>query len=82
MDLNAAARLAAGKTVQQLATFGVATLACYFLLYRFEDAILATSSRGGVYFIEPVAIAFLFSYVHGNFTAHFWDFLGIRAKKQ
>lgn len=82
MKLNAPMLAAAGKPIRQLATFGLATLACYFLLYRFEDAILASSSRGEGYFLEPVAIAFLFSYVHGNFTAHFWDFLGVQARKQ
>jgi hypothetical protein len=26
-------------------------------------------------------IAFVFSYFHGSFTSHFWDTLGIKAKK-
>jgi hypothetical protein len=29
----------------------------------------------------PVAMAFLFSLVHGAFTGHFWDVLGIKARK-
>lgn len=61
--------------------FGFVTLALYFLLYLFEDNILAFTSRGGWYFITPVVIAFVFSFAHGTFTAQFWDILGIKAKK-
>ena len=71
----------AGKQVTRAAVFGLVSVALYFLLYFFEDAILEFTSHGDWYFIAPVAVAFLFSYVHGNFTAHFWEVLGIKAKK-
>ena len=72
---------AAGKLLTRAALFGLTALILYFLLYLFEDSILAFTARGGWYFIAPVAIAFVVSYVHGNFTSHFWDILGIKAKK-
>ena len=70
-----------GKMMTRTVLFGLVSLALYFVLYFFEDSILAFTSRGGWYFIAPVAIAFVFSYVHGSFTAFFWDVLGIKAKK-
>ena len=71
----------AGKQITRAALFGLVSVVLYFLLYLFEDEILAFTSHGGWYFLAPVAIAFLFSFVHGNFTAHFWEVLGIKAKK-
>jgi hypothetical protein len=71
----------AGKPLTRALLYGLAALILYFLLYLLEDQILAFTARGGWYFLAPVAIAFLFSYVHGAFTAHFWDVLGIKAKK-
>ena len=71
----------AGKMMTRAAFYGFVSLVLYFLLYFFEDAILAFTSRGGWYFIAPIVIAFVFSYFHGAFTSHFWDTLGIKAKK-
>lgn len=71
----------AGKQVTRAALFGLVSVVLYFLLYLFEDEILEFTSQGGWYFIAPVVIAFLISFVHGNFTAHFWEVLGIKAKK-
>lgn len=71
----------AGKMMTRASLYGLVSLALYFLLYFFEDAILEFTSRGNWYFIAPVAIAFVFSFFHGAFTSHFWDSLGIKAKK-
>ncbi len=71
----------AGKPLTRAVVYGLVSVALYFVLYLFEDSILAFTSRGGWYFIAPVAIAFVFSYVHGTFTGHFWDILGIKARK-
>ena len=71
----------AGKPLTRAVFYGLVSLVLYFVLYLFEDSILAFTSRGGWYFIAPVAIAFVFSYVHGTFTGHFWDILGIKARK-
>lgn len=72
---------AAGKQITRAAVYAIVSALLYLFLYLYEVPILAWSARGGWYFLLPVAIAFLFSYVHGNFTAQFWDVLGIRARK-
>ena len=71
----------AGKLVTRAAIFGLVSLVLYFILYFFEDSILEFTSRGGWFFIAPVILAFVFSYIHGSFTSHFWEVLGIKAKK-
>lgn len=60
---------------------GMLSLALYWGLYVFHVPILEFTERGGWFFIVPVTIAFLFSYVHGAFTSAFWDALGVYAKK-
>ena len=60
--------------------FGVISVFLYLLLYAYEDEILNLSRQGRWNFIVPMAIAFVFSIVHGNFTGQFWDLFGIRAK--
>ncbi len=69
------------RQLTKLALYGIPSVGLYALLYAFEDSLLALSAEGGWMFVVPVAIAFLFSFVHGGFTAHFWDLLGIKAKK-
>lgn len=64
----------------QTLSLGILSAVLYFLLYRFEGIILDWSERGGWYFMVPISIAFIFSFVHGAFTGHFWDFLGVKAK--
>jgi len=61
--------------------FGLTSLVLYSMLYLLEDALEEITSRGRWYFLIPVGIAFLFSFVHGNFTSHFWDMLGVKARK-
>lgn len=62
--------------------FGAVSAALYFCLYLFATPILEMSRQGGWYFIVPIAIAFTFSLVHGNFTGQFWDLFGIKAKQK
>ena len=69
---------------RQLATavrFGFVSLSLYVLLYLFEDEILRITTHGRWFFVLPILIAFLFSVVHGSFTSHFWEALGVKAKK-
>lgn len=68
------------KAVATAVGWGITSVILYFLLYYFEQPILQMSRQGGWYFIIPVSIAFIFSWVHGNFTGYFWDALGIKAK--
>lgn len=61
--------------------YGLVSSILYFALYWFAEIILAFSKQGGWYFFVPIAIAFLFSFVHGHFTGQFWDILGVQAKQ-
>lgn len=71
---------AEAKTVKTLA-LGIVTLVLYAGLFLFEEPILRLSAMGGWYGLIPVAIAFIFSLAHGTFTGHFWDALGVKARK-
>jgi len=69
------------RQVARMAVYGAVTLILYVCLFALERPILDWSSRGGWYFLVPVAIAFALSFAHGAFTGHFWDVLGIKARK-
>jgi hypothetical protein len=65
---------------------GACSAGLYFLLFLFSDelTLLASANRDGqhqLYAFIPLAVALVFSLVHGAFTGHFWDLLGFRAKK-
>jgi hypothetical protein len=66
-------------------TLGAASAGLYFLLFVYADsfAAIAAATHDGhkLYALIPIAIAMVFSFVHGAFTGHFWDLLGLRAKK-
>jgi hypothetical protein len=70
-----------GQETGRLIAFGAVTALLYVLLFAFEEQLLAITSRGRWTFFIPVAIAFLLSYTHGNFTATFWEWFGIKARK-
>ncbi len=65
---------------------GAASAGLYLLLFVFADQLTAlahqTQEGHKLYALIPLAIAMVFSFVHGAFTGHFWDLLGLRAKKQ
>lgn len=69
-----------------VAALGAASLTLYFLLFRYSDNLmaLAAAARAGekLYAAVPIAIALVFSLVHGAFTAHFWDALGLRPSRR
>ncbi len=71
---------AEAKIVKTLA-LGTVTLVLYAGLFLFEEPILRLAAMGGWYGLIPVAIAFIFSLSHGTFTGHFWDALGVTARK-
>jgi hypothetical protein len=65
---------------------GAMSAGLYFLLFLFSDELttLASANRDGkhqLYAFIPLGVALVFSLVHGAFTGHFWDLLGLRAKK-
>ena len=68
------------QAIVQTITLGILSASLYFLLWVFEAPLLQLSKQGGWYFIIPLGIAFLFSGIHGAFTGHFWDVLGVKAK--
>lgn len=68
------------QAVIQTIILGIMSAGLYALLWFFEKPILDLSKQGGWYFILPLVIAFIFSGVHGTFTGHFWDILGVKAK--
>jgi hypothetical protein len=53
----------------------------YWLLFANETRILDLSRQGNWSSLILIAIALVFSFVHGAFTSHFWELLGLRAKK-
>jgi hypothetical protein len=69
------------KALVSAIIFGVLSIGLYALLFVKEDLINLTFGKGGAYALLPIATAFLFSFVHGNFTGSFWSALGIEAAK-
>ena len=65
---------------------GAASVLLYALLFWYSDSLtaIAQAARQGekLYAIVPIAIALVFSLVHGTFTARFWDSLGLRPRNQ
>jgi hypothetical protein len=64
------------------AAFGAASITLYAILFLYSDELVewARLTRQGdkIYFVIPIVIAFVFSYVHGAFTGYFWDVLGLK----
>lgn len=61
---------------------GIISLALYWVLLTEQEVVNEYFTKGGVYAFLPIAAAFLFSLVHGNFTGNFWTLLGIEASKK
>lgn len=66
-------------------SYGVLSMTLYGMLYYFStdlvDIARATHAGHKTMFFVPILLALVFSLVHGAFTSHFWDVLGIKAKK-
>jgi len=61
---------------------GIVSLALYVGLLAQQEVVNEYFTKGGVYAFLPIAAAFLFSLVHGNFTGNFWTVLGVEASKK
>jgi len=72
--------MAQTNVVIQTIILGSLSAILIFLFYYFEAPILDWTKQGGWYFIIPIIIAFIFSFVHALFVSHFWDVLGVKAK--
>ncbi len=70
------------KPVGALVVTGILSLALYATLLLKQDLVNNTFARGGLYAFLPIVTAFVFSYIHGSFTGHFWTMLGIEAAKK
>ena len=61
--------------------YGAASAALYLLLYLYADQTVELARRAQegehIWFLAPIVIAFVFSYVHGTFTAYFWHAIGL-----
>lgn len=62
--------------------FGIISVALYVFLLTKQQFFNEYFTKGGVYAFLPVAAAFIFSFVHGNFTGNFWTVLGVEASKK
>lgn len=71
------------KTLFLAVAYGLASAALYYALFAHADQFTewARRTRAGekALFLVPIVVAFVFSWVHGAFTGHFWEALGLRA---
>lgn len=67
--------------IPRVLALGTMVAVLYWLLFANEARILDLSRQGNWSCLILIAIALVFSFVHGAFTSHFWDLLGLRAKK-
>ncbi len=70
------------KPVGAMIVMGVISIALYATLLLKQDLVNSTFAQGGLYALLPIVTAFVFSYIHGSFTGHFWTVLGIEAAKK
>lgn len=61
---------------------GVATAALYAAVFTNTGSIMGYFTRGGWYAALPLATVFVFSFVHGAFSHHVWEMLGIQAPRK
>ena len=66
----------------QTVLFGAVSIALYAVLLGKQDLINENVAKGGLYAFLPIAMAFVFSLFHGNFTGCFWSSCGIEASKK
>ena len=77
--------MASGQSARpylKTALFGAVSIALYVLLLAKQDLINDNFARGGLYALLPIAMAFVFSFFHGNFTGCFWSSCGVEASKK
>jgi uncharacterized membrane protein HdeD (DUF308 family) len=61
-------------------TLGTLSSGLYVALFLNERTLLELSVRHWWSFLIPIAVAFIFSFVHGAFTGAFWDAVGLKPK--
>jgi hypothetical protein len=61
---------------------GLVSAILYTVLLMNQDVVNKYCGFGGLYAFLPILTAFLFSFIHGTFTGHFWTLLGVEASKK
>ncbi len=69
------------KPLGRMIVTGALSAALYAALLLHQDEVNATFGKAGASAFLPILTAFLFSYIHGTFTGHFWTVLGVEASK-
>ncbi len=64
------------------AGWGIATVALYAAVFLNSKTVMKYFTLGGWYAALPIATVFAFSFVHGSFSHHVWETLGIQAPKK
>ncbi|MDI6852742.1 MAG: hypothetical protein QME75_03935 [Deltaproteobacteria bacterium] len=64
------------------AGLGLATAALYAAVFLNTGTVMKYFTLGGWYAALPIATVFIFSFVHGAFSHHVWEVLGIQAPKK
>ncbi len=70
------------KPFGALIVTGIISIALYAALLLKQDQVNSTFGQGGLYAFLPIITAFVFSYIHGTFTGHFWTVLGVEAARK
>ncbi|HET6513963.1 MAG TPA: hypothetical protein VFG09_02300 [Thermodesulfovibrionales bacterium] len=70
------------KPIGKMIAMGIVSAALYGALLTNQETINGSFAKGGFFALLPIATAFIFSFVHGSFTGHFWTVLGIEAAKK
>ena len=70
------------KPVGKMIVMGLISIALYTYLLTSQDQVNSTFAKGGWYALLPIITAFVFSFVHGNFTGDFWTVLGVEAARK
>jgi len=70
------------KPVGTMLVMGLISIALYALLLARQDVVNILFGKGGWYAFLPIITAFVFSFIHGNFTGDFWTVLGVEAARK
>ncbi len=70
------------KPYGKMIIFGVVSVTLYGVLLAKQNICNDFFTRGGLYALLPICVAFIFSFFHGNFTGNFWTALGVEASKK
>ncbi|BCB95698.1 hypothetical protein JZK55_06200 [Dissulfurispira thermophila] len=70
------------KPIGRMIIMGIISIALYTALLTNQAIINNYVGRGGIYAFLPIVMAFIFSFVHGNFTGDFWAVIGVEAARK